>query len=416
MSVAIVVPAYRVDSHMAGIGVRAWELAQVMAQYMPVTIVAKYHSDFACAGVTFLAADDDTWPDKVRQCSAALFYDLPDTSIMLELQRAGNLIITDNAVTIEHLEYDHIRNSKDPDATYQELIARFRLQLLISDHFIVRSQVARSTLCAGLSLVGRLSYVNYDRSPSLDHLISYIPIGFNRLSDKHATAVSASLPPIDFVWNGGIWDFYDPVVFAQALAILDRAGTPVTARFMYLPPADQLLREGLKLAQAVRELEIEHLVQFHSESLGHYQRDGVVKSAAATICIGKKGIENFTSIRLRVRDSFLYRLPLIIDNHGATGSLVNELGIGLACNAENANDLAGCLARLRFDRSCYEQLLKNIESVRPEFEIDRYVPKLVEVIKNGRRAPDIGTKRHNSLLSDLLSNNPFLQRSPDYPF
>ena len=416
MSLAIVVPAYQVDSQMAGIGVRAWELAQVVAGQMPVTIVAKHRSDLSCENVTFLEAEDASWLARVKHCSAALFYDMPDTRIMLELHRAGVLLISDNAATIEHLEYSSIRDSENPDGIYEELITRFKLQLLISDHFIVRSQVALSTLCVQLSLVGRLSYLNYNRSPSLDHLISYIPIGFNRFSDKHAAATPPSLAKIDFVWNGGIWDFYDPVIFAHALALLDRAGTPVTARFMYMPPANQLLREGLKLVQAVRELRIEHLVHFHEERLDHYERDAVVKSARAAVCIGKKGIENFTSIRLRTRDCFLYRLPIIVDKHGATASLVSELGIGLACNTDSADELAAGLATLCFDESFYKQVLRNLDQVRPQFEIDSYVPKLVEVIEQRRRAPDAGTSKHNELLTELLSKHPSLEESPVYPF
>jgi len=416
MSIAIVVPPYRVDSQMAGIGVRAWELAQVLAQRMPVTIVAKHRSDFHCEGVKFVAASEESWRDEVKECSAALFYDMPDTRMMLEMYRAGKLIISDNAVTIEHLEYHGIRRSENPDAAYEELITRFKLQLLISDHFIVRSHVARATLLAQLSLMGRLSYVNYDQSPSLDHLVSFIPIGFNRLSGERAEGISASLPVVDLVWNGGIWDFYDPVILAQAIAVLDRAGTPVTIRFMYMPPSDQLLREASRLAQSVRELGIDHLVQFHTEPLGHYQRDEVVKSATAAICIAKYGIENFTSIRLRVRDCFLYRMPLIVDKHGATADLVRELGIGLTCSSHDVNDLASGLAKISFDKSCYDQLARNIEELRSDFEIDPYVLRFAEVINRAKRAPDIGTSRHNSLLSDLLSRAPFLEESPVYPF
>lgn len=416
MSLAIVVPAYRVDSQMAGIGVRAWELAQVVARKMPVTIVAKHISDLSCENVTFLEAADASWLERVKRCSAALFYDMPDTRIMLELHRAGVLLISDNAATIEHLEYSSIRDSENADAIYEELIARFKLQLLLSDHFIVRSQVALSTLCVQLSLVGRLSYLNYNRSSWLEHLISYIPIGFNRLSDEHASATAPSLGQIDLVWNGGIWDFYDPVIFARALALLDRAGTPVTARFMYMPPANQLLREGRKLAEAVRELRIEHLVQFHEEKLDHYDRDAVVKSARAAICIGKKGIENFTSIRLRTRDCFLYRLPIIVDHHGATAWLVTELGIGLACNTESADELAAGIAKLCFDEAFYKQLLQNLDEVRPQFEIERYVPNLVQVIEQRRPAPDIGSSKHNELLAELLGKHPFLEESPVYPF
>lgn len=416
MSIAFVVPSYRVDSYMAGIGVRVWEFAQALAPHMPVTIVAKEESDLCASGVRFISAKESSWPDAVQECKAAVFYDMPDTRIMLAMHRAGKLLISDSAVPIEHLEYHNIRCGEAPEAAYDDLVMRYKLQLLLSDHFIVRSQVARATVVACLSLVGRLNYVHYNRSARLDHLLSLIPIGFSRQSLQHAAATPASLPVVDFVWNGGIWDFYDPVSVVAAIDLLNRAGTPVTIRFMYMPPPDQVLKEAQQLAAAVQEFGVGHLVDFHSDALPHYERDGVVKSARAGICIGKDAIENYTSIRLRLRDTFLYGLPLVVDHHGATGDLVRSLDIGFAVDTEDIRSLASALARVKSDVHTYQRLTRNIERLRPEYQIDLHVRKLIEIVNRGQPAPDKGTAKHNQLVTDILLQHLVLAESPVYPF
>lgn len=416
MSIAFVVPSYRVDSYMAGIGVRVWEFAQALAPHMPVTIVAKEESDLRASGVRFISAKEGSWQDAVQGCRAAVFYDMPDTRVMLAMHRAGKLLISDSAVPIEHLEYHNIRCGDAPEAAYDDLVTRHKLQLLLSDHFIVRSQVARATVVASLSLVGRLNYVHYNRSARLEHLLSFIPIGFCRRSLQHAEAAPASLPVVDFLWNGGIWDFYDPVSVVAAIDLLNRAGTPVTIRFMYMPPPDQILKEARQLATAVRDFGVEHLVDFHSDALPHYERDAVVKSARAAICIGKDGIENYTSIRLRLRDTFLYGLPLVVDHHGATGDLVRSLDIGFAVDSGDVRSLAAALARIKSDAHTYQRLTRNIERVRTDYQIDSHVQQLIEIVNRGQPAPDKGTARHTQLVSDILSQYPALEESPVYPF
>jgi glycosyltransferase involved in cell wall biosynthesis len=415
MSVAIVIPPYRVDSGMGGIGLRAWELAQVLGQRLPVTIVARSGSDLAAEGVRCVPVSEESWREAIDSCTAAIFYDMPDTRMMLWAHRAGKLVISENGVPIEHLHYQGIRSAKDPDAAYEDLVLRFHLQVLLSDHFILRSSVARSTLIASLSLVGRLGYFHFDRSPSLEHLFSWLPIGFNLHSAAHAESSPATMAPVDFVWSGGIWDFYEPVAVARAVARLALAGDPVTVRFMYMPPGDQILEEGARLAAAVRKLKIESLVNFHRPALPHYQRDGVVKSARAAVCIGKDGIENQTTVRLRLRDSFLYGLPIVIDRHGATGDLVRALGIGIAVDASDIDDIARGLAALK-DPELHRRLTDNITRLRPQFSIDSHVDRLIEVVESARRAPDIGTERHRRLVEELLARHPKLEESPRYPF
>jgi hypothetical protein len=415
MSVAIVVPPYRVDSGMGGIGLRVWELAQALGPRLPVTIIARGPSDLSAPHVRCVTACEASWPEVLESCSAAIFYDLPDTRMMLRAHRAGKLVISDNAVPIEHLHYHGIRSAAAPDEVYADLVRRFHLQVLLSDHFLVRSEVARSTLIAALSLVGRQGYLHFDRSPRLEHLLTWLPIGFNQTSALHAERSLALLPPVDFVWSGGLWDYYDPVVVARAVARLAHAGNSVTVRFMYMPPSDQILAEGARLTTAVQELGIGHLVHLHREPLPHYQRDGVVKSARAAVCIGKRGIENQTAVRLRLRDSFLYGLPIVVDRHGATGDLVRKLGIGITVDSEDVADVARGLAALK-DPQRYRPLVENLVRLRPEVMMEPGVARLAAFIEGSLRAPDVGTDRHCRRIADLLARHPELESSPRYPF
>jgi glycosyltransferase involved in cell wall biosynthesis len=413
---AIVAPAYGIDSRMAGIGLRAWEFAQVASRELPVTIIARQRSDLCANNVSILGPDDFSLSDLIERHTAFLFYDMPDTRIMLAAHRAGKAIVSDCSVPIEHLEYSRIRNDRNPDCRYGELVNRFRLQALVTDRFIVRSDVYRTTLPVALSLVGRLSYEHYNRSAALDHLFSYVPIGFNAASAQHAAGVAPGAPMVDFTWSGGIWDFYDPVALVEAVAMLDRMGTPVTVRFMYARTEGQVLKESERLHAAVAEQEVSHLIEFAACPPRHYERDAVIKSGSALVCLGRRGIENFTSVRLRLRDSFLYRMPLIVDKYGATGELVRRMKIGIAVDAEDTTEIAQALLTMKTESIKVREFTKNIACARPEFEIDAAVREVTRWIRSGARAPDAGTQWQNDLIQAVLVRHPELEESPDYPF
>lgn len=414
--IAFAVPCYRVDSGLGGVGLRVWELAQVLGRRMEVTILAKEASDLAAPGVRFCDAGGESWREVIAECTAAVFYDLPDTRMMLAAHRAGKLVISEASVPIEHLHYHGIRQAPAPDDAYQDLVARFRLQLLVSDHFIVRSRVARATLVAGLSLAGRLGYLHFDASPELAHLCTSIPIGYNRASAEQAERACPALPAVDFVWSGGLWDYYDAAAAVAAVARTRDRGRPVTLRFMYLPPEDQVLGEGWRMLAARAALGVEDLVDVCREPIPHDRRDGVLKSARAALCLARPGIENETAVRLRLRDTFLYGLPLVVDRHGATGDLVRALGLGLTVDSRDPDEVAAALSTLTEDEALYEELVANIQRARAEVVMDDHVAGLVDVVETRRRAPDAGTREHGRLVAELLARHPAIEEAPRYPF
>lgn len=416
MRLAFVVPVYRVDGLMGGVGVRVWELARVLAPELAVTVLARGTSDLHAEGVEIVPFSEESWRRTLDEAAAFVFYDMPDTRLVLAAHRAGKLVVSDASVPIEHLEYHGVRHAAAPDDAYRELVRRYELQLLVSDLLLWRSAVARVSTIAGLALVGRLGYSLYDRSPALADLLAPMPIGYSRQSERQAAAARPSRPAVDFVWNGGIWDFYDPVTAIEAIARLERGGRPASLHFMYPPPADQVLTEAGRVRAAVERLGLGHRVSFEPAPLDHRHRDGVVRSARAALCLGKEGIENATAVRLRLRDSFLYRLPIVVDRHGATGDLVEALGIGLTVDGGDPAEVAAALAELAAGGETYRAAVDRLERVRGDFEIDRHAAPLIERVRSGRRAPDAGSPAVEARLAALLAAHPELERSPEYPF
>lgn len=417
MHVAFHAPAYSVANAMGGVGVRVWELAQAMADAVDVVIVSRGGSDLDADGVTFVDAGDELACRHVLDRAAAVvFYDLPDPRELIRLHERGTFIVSEIAAPIEHLEYHAIRVAPDPDCRYDHLVAGYELQVLLSDHFLVQSSVARATLVTSLCHLRRLVRDTYDASATLDHLLSPIPLGYSRAARARAAGGRPTLPATDFVWSGGLWDYYDPVAVVRAVTRLEQVGRPVTVRFLYPPPPDQVLREADRLRTEVDRLGVGARVMFLTPAPGHTQRDGVLLSSRGAVCVAKPGIENATCVRLRLRDTVLYRLPLVVDPFGATATEVLGLGIGLVANPGDATELVDALDTLAHDRTVRDDIVERIDLVRRQFLVDDYVAPVLAAIRERRRPSDAGTAAHARRVAALLERHPELRDPPRYPW
>lgn len=412
--IALCAPAYALGT--SGIGVRVWELAQALAAWLDVAVIARAPAGFAWPRVQLCdAADERTCRQVLDAADAAVFYDLPDTRELLRLHARGTVLVCENAVPIEHLEYHAIRAGQAPDAAHRDLVARYELQVLLSDHFLIQSDVARATLIASLCHVGRLTRRNYDESPSLEHLFSWLPLGFSEAARQHAERSPVGRA-VDFVWSGGLWDYYDPVALVRAVERLADAGRPVSLRFLYPAPTDQVLREARRVRELLADGHLERHVEWPQQAPAHFERDALLSSARAAVCLARPGIENATCVRLRLRDTLLYRLPLLVDPFGATATEVRALGLGLVADPRDPAALAQALDALAHDDALHGRLVARIDALRRDYVLDAHVAPLVEVVRQRRHAPDIGSASHRRLVEALLARHPELSSAPSQPW
>ncbi|PFD09613.1 MULTISPECIES: hypothetical protein [Bacillus cereus group] len=411
MNILIDASTYSIGNSMGGIGVRLWELAQVLSKNYFITFLVNKESDFEHPNIKFEIYQESNWKELIDHCDAIITTDLPDTRFLIYAHEKNKLIISENQVPIEHLEYYKVRMAMDPNLCYNDIVSRYKLQILVTDHFITRSSVERATIIASLVLLGRIDYDEYNNSKNLSTILSHIPIGFNSFSDEIKNNTIGIDKTIDFIWNGGIWDFYEPCIVPEAIRKLKDRNIDVNMKFMYFPSNEQLFKEAMNLHNKTKELQVEDQIKFVQEYIPHLQRDKLLNASRAIIVYAKDSIENYTCHRLRLRDAFLYNLPVITDKYGATGDLVEQLNIGIT--VRNEIELARAMERIKYDEDFYQQLVLNLQKVREQFKVENHVHSLVNFLNNHKKLSSVRFNSRDKRISDLLSANSDLLVKPN---
>ncbi|MEV7928551.1 hypothetical protein [Kitasatospora sp. NPDC088779] len=395
---------YPVDEQLGGIGLRLWETAQLLADAgHPVTLALPRPSPFGHPGITVTARP---WQDLLDGADAVLTTDLPDTRLLLAARTRGLLQVVENAPPIEHLHYERLA-AADGQALYEDTVARWRLQLLLADHLLVRSEAERASTLGALVAAGRLSAAHHRAGPSLEHLISLLPIGFNAYSRAAADAAGPGEAAVDVVWSGGAWDYCHPALLLPALAHALALGRPLTLRMLYEP--------GEAFRHQVRALGLDDLVRLPAGPLHHTDRDRLLNSARCLAITGARTAENATCHRLRLRDAALYRLPVVVDPHGATGEVVAALGIGALADPADPKALADALITATGDGPVRTGYLHRLDTARTDrFRLENHLGPLLNLLNQGRPAPDREHGAHHAAIQHLLDNHPQLTHTaPD---
>ncbi|MFD0267730.1 hypothetical protein ACFVGY_14210 [Streptomyces sp. NPDC127106] len=330
---------------VGGIGLRIAELAEALAAECDVRVLGRAGGTPVAMGGAVYVDDAGQWPRLLADTDAVLFFDMADRARLEEAAAARVLVVTENVAPIEHMEYPSLLARADPAAAYRPLVDDYRRQLQVSHHFLCRSEVERATLVSNLCLVGRLSPGDVRASRTLEHLVSLVPIGYGDGSAR-AAAATVPAPVADFLWTGGIWSFYDPAVLVDAVAVCrDRFGREARAAFLYARPEPDNAALIAALADRIRARGVADLVRLVDEPLPHDRRDAALKGARAYVCVARPGAENQTCVRLRIRDSRLYGVPMVVDGFGGTANEVRRDGLGTVLAGTTAEELAAVLLR-----------------------------------------------------------------------
>ncbi|MBF6102298.1 hypothetical protein IU510_30220 [Nocardia cyriacigeorgica] len=307
---------------IGGIGLRAAELAAALSAHFPVYLYspATGSDEPVDVGAAELVTDPADWPGLLTDAAAVFFFDMPDLERMKQAATAGALIVSENTVPIEQLDYPRLRHNGVFDTrSYQQLVATYRYQLTHSQLFIARSSIERTTLIGNLAAYGLLSPTDLDRCRRLSHRITTIPLGYSSHA-AHAARRALWHRRAEVVWTGGLWPFTDPCAAVRAVAAARADGTALTLRFLHATPHPDTTATLAAVADLAHDLGIADQIVAHTDPIRHDDRDRHLRDATALICLTRPGIENETCVRLRIRDSRLHAVPLIVDPFGATAT------------------------------------------------------------------------------------------------
>lgn len=332
----LVVSEDPVGGEMGGNAIRAFELAKVLAQHAEVTLAAP-SSPGGQSEVRQVPLDSD---DARRLQAFDIVLALPQgPARSAQLRRCGARIVYDL--------YD-----PKPLQMLESMAGKRRLERaywarLALDHTLEALQRGDFLICAGdrqrdlwlgaLLAAGQISPSLYEADPTLRSLLDVVPFGVpsGPPAEPAGGGPRERFPSLGrddeiVLWNGGLWDWLDPVGAVQAMVLLVERRPRARLVFMGPAPADPA---QARAAAAAHRLAAEHglldrVVFFNDRRVPYAERSDWLLAATCAISLHTEHLETRFSFRTRLLDCFWAGLPIVCTEGDELAALVEREHLG----------------------------------------------------------------------------------------
>lgn len=363
----------------AGIGIRFLEIARVLrGDSHDVTILAPD------TGLSFesIAAHSATHDVAIVQGHVA-------NAFFQHASAIPTVIDLYDPFIVENLHYYSDRGEevfRYDHATLMESLAR-------GDFFLCASEAQRLFYLGLLLATGRLNPILFEKDPRLESLIGIAPFGVQE--PRSAKVRDLASPAILF---GGIYDWYDPIVAIDAVAIV-RESLPGATLTFTMHPNPEITPQG-KLAEAMAYAREKGYQFVRFEPWAPYeQRAEFFERFALALITFPRSIETDLSMRTRVYDYLWCGLPIVTSSAPGTDELLLRYGAGAVIDD---NGLATEILTILRDESRYTSMTDGASRFVREHQWNR----TLEPLRAFCRAP------HIEKTKDAFASRPTLNDRP----
>lgn len=361
----------------AGVGIRFLEFARAL--------LAEGHS------VTVLSADGGG----VEGCAAAAI----SPAAIRDASRASDVAVLQGHVANEFAAhaapiplvvdlYDPyiVENLHYFDERGEQVFVHDHATLLRSlrhgDFFLCASEAQRLFYLGMLMSLGRLNPVAYRDDRNAGNLLAVAPFGVP--PPREVPPRRLDEPALLF---GGIYDWYEPLVAIEAVAIARTRISGLTISFNRHPNA--LLTPQSKAAEAerhVREKGYDSFVTFEQWT-PYEHRAAFFDRFAASILTFPRSIETDLAMRTRILDYLWAGLPVITSPGRGTDEIVLRHRAGVVVDSDDPAEFANAIVDLLTDRDRVAAMVAGAATFARENQWARTVAPLLEFCRNPRVDP-----------------------------
>jgi glycosyltransferase involved in cell wall biosynthesis len=387
-----------VGSSMAGVGIRAYELARALRPHADVTLAAIE------TGTTTLP-DVDVVTYHIRDARA----------LRQHIARADTIIAQPQWPLVAHWLKDSgarlVFDIYDPEPfeVLEFLVARPRMRQVLNtltlDRITEAFRIGHHFMCAGdkqrdlwigAMLAERLITPEvYDRDPSLLSVIDAVPFG---LPSAPPAPTGAGGPRERFgladddeivLWNGGIWQWLDAPTAVRAAGLL--AVRRPRAKLVFMGAAGHGPAQAATDAArgAATELGLlDRVVHFNDTWVPYAQRDDWMLQASCAVSTHVEHLETRFAFRTRLLDCFWAGLPIVCTRGDELADRVERQDLGATVPEGDAEALAAALERvLDRDKATYAPQLAAAAAAHAWPRVAR---PLIEWVTAGDPPPRLG--------------------------
>jgi glycosyltransferase involved in cell wall biosynthesis len=403
-----------VDARMAGPGIRAWEMAKMLATApgLGTVTLAAPNDDPLCGPGFRTAAYGSTTGRGLRELAEA--HDvLVVQGFVLHLfpflARMGKVLVVDlyDPFTLENLHVFSHDPMDERTTVHQSHLGVLNAQLQVGDFFLCASEKQRDYWIGMLAANNRINPHQYDADPTLRQLIDVVPFGLPAEPPRREPgALRGVYPGIAaddrvILWGGGIWEWFDPLTLIRAVARLRATRPEIKLFFMGIRHPNPLVPNMAMTERAIqlaRELGLEGTAVFFHEWVPYEERHRYLLDADVGVSLHFDHLETRFSFRTRVLDYIWAGLPVVCSGGDAIGDLVENRGLGRVVGYEDVDGLVEALLAVLDAPGGRAAYAERFRAVAAELTWERALVPLVRfcgaphpAADRVAEAPDLGT-------------------------
>jgi glycosyltransferase involved in cell wall biosynthesis len=334
MARLLIISAEAMGDRMAGPAIRAFELAAALSGRCQVQLAAPRGSSLPVGGTLDLHLYDPRRPRSLARALGGNDVVLAPPlapGLIAAIRQAGRPWIADlvNPEPFEGLEFG--RGLPPSRRRAHEILRADRLAFAArtAAAFVCAHERQRDMWLGFLAAHRRLSGSRYQADRTLERLITLVPSGIpdtppRRVPQPAIRGVHVAVDARLAIWNGGLWDWLDPLTVIEAIALLRQSDPrwalvflgserPAGARHMTMH------RRARELADA-RGLVAERAVHFEPEWTPYHERGARLLEADVGVCAHPASAETRFAARTRLLDLLWAGLPVV----SSTGDVWSE--------------------------------------------------------------------------------------------
>jgi glycosyltransferase involved in cell wall biosynthesis len=312
-----------VGASMAGAGIRYFELARVLARHADVVLAHTGASEETLEAIPTVAYRPHT-PHHLREplSRADFVVAQPQWPLINRWLRSGRSRVVFDIYDPETYETLELMRTERPliRRTFTDLtLDRLHDALRTGHHFMCATEKQRDLWLGAMLSLRLIDPRGYDHDPSLRSVIETVPFGLP--AKPPAPAADAGprrqLANVDedselVLWNGGMWNWLDPVTAVRAAARL--AERRPRLRLVFMGASDRAAAAVASAAAhaAARELGVVgSVVHFHETWVPYEERAAWLAQADCAISTHAEHLETRFAFRTRLLDCFWSGLPVV---------------------------------------------------------------------------------------------------------
>jgi glycosyltransferase involved in cell wall biosynthesis len=383
--IAIVAPE-PIRPSMAGMGIRALELAATLSTRFDVKLLAP--NDPAESprreGVEILAAPPGSaaFHRELKACEAALVSGHAASDVLVAAPHLPVAVDWYDPYLVENFHYR--------DALGEEVEANDRrawnLALARGDFFLCASDEQRLFYAGMLVLAGRIDALSSARDPEARSLLAVVPFGASAppaLDPAPVRDAIGARPGDPVLFFGGLYDWHDLSALYAVWPGLLRDFPGLSIVFSENPNRDQTPQKVFESAVAESERQGWKGRSFHFLPWMPYERRGALYGAAtAAIALCRPGLETELSFRTRLLDAAAAGLPSVSIHGGGLARRLAEAGAGWT--AADAAELRRVLETVLRDGEARNRAAERARRFAEDLAWPRVAAPLAEFFANPR--------------------------------